>query len=147
MERSLQDCPICLTSLAATSPEKSAPDSDPQQGAGDSKVKDPAQPPKAVAALKFDKSQSTKQLGQAASGRSQKRTTAQPQSDQAKEGSDEGAKTLVKKGSKVRKTVLLSCTHVFHETCLQTLEELALGEIRNSCPVCRAMYQKRVITL
>jgi hypothetical protein len=49
-----------------------------------------------------------------------------------------------KKGG-VRRAVLLSCTHVFHETCLLTLEELAMGDVRNSCPVCRTPYQKRVI--
>ena len=47
----------------------------------------------------------------------------------------------------VRKTVLLSCTHVFHDTCLQTLEELSMGEVKSSCPVCRTPYQKRIIAL
>ncbi|KAK6182508.1 hypothetical protein SNE40_010182 [Patella caerulea] len=49
--------------------------------------------------------------------------------------------------AKSRKTVLLSCSHVFHETCLMTLEELSMGEIRNLCPVCRTLYQKKVINL
>ncbi|XP_061165712.1 RING finger protein 32-like [Saccostrea echinata] len=46
----------------------------------------------------------------------------------------------------LRKTVLLSCSHVFHETCLRTFEELACEE-RPICPVCRSLYQKRVISL
>lgn len=144
VERSHQDCPICLTSLIATSPEKSAPGPSPREGAGDSKSKGPAQPTKTASALKVDKSQTAKHRGRAASGR---RTTAQSPGDQAKQSSEAGAEMPAKKVGRPRKTVLLSCTHVFHETCLLTLEELAMGEIRNSCPVCRAVYQKRVITL
>ncbi|XP_067686902.1 RING finger protein 32-like [Haliotis asinina] len=46
-----------------------------------------------------------------------------------------------------RTTVLLSCSHVFHETCLDMLEHLAMGEIKKTCPVCRTAYQKKVIHL
>ncbi|XP_011450763.3 RING finger protein 32 [Magallana gigas] len=46
----------------------------------------------------------------------------------------------------IRKTVLLSCSHVFHETCLATFEELTCEE-RPVCPVCRSLYQKRVLSL
>ena len=46
---------------------------------------------------------------------------------------------------RIRATVLLSCTHVFHSTCLRTLEEMAMVDMRNTCPVCRAHYQKKVI--
>ncbi|XP_005094019.1 RING finger protein 32 [Aplysia californica] len=46
---------------------------------------------------------------------------------------------------KIRSTALLSCTHVFHATCLQTLEDIAMLEMRNTCPVCRAHYQKKII--
>ncbi|XP_071103177.1 RING finger protein 32-like [Haliotis cracherodii] len=46
-----------------------------------------------------------------------------------------------------RTTVLLSCSHVFHETCLDMLEHLAMGEIKRTCPVCRTAYQKKVIHL
>ena len=153
VERSNQECPICLTSLqaASTTPEKSAPDPSPEQGAGDSKSKASAQPPAAkgaAAARKLDKSQPTKSRGQVASGRA---AAAQPRDDGAtKRSSEEGAERSERsgnKGGKLRRTVLLSCTHVFHETCLQTLEELAMGDIRNSCPICRAVYQKRVVTL
>ncbi|KAL4228549.1 RING finger protein 32 [Mactra antiquata] len=45
-----------------------------------------------------------------------------------------------------RRTVLLSCSHVFHETCLDTFEELSL-ETNNSCPVCRSKYQKKVLNV
>lgn len=49
--------------------------------------------------------------------------------------------------NKQRRTVLLSCSHVFHDQCLQTFEELALGDGRHVCPVCRAVYQKKVISI
>ncbi|ESO93624.1 hypothetical protein LOTGIDRAFT_161737 [Lottia gigantea] len=42
-------------------------------------------------------------------------------------------------------TVLLSCSHVFHDMCLCTLEKLTEGDLRNNCPVCRAVYQKKII--
>lgn len=47
--------------------------------------------------------------------------------------------------SGIRRTVLLSCSHVFHETCLATFEELTCEE-RPVCPVCRSLYQKRVLS-
>ena len=43
-----------------------------------------------------------------------------------------------------RETVLLSCTHVFHLTCLTAFEELSLIE-KKVCPVCRSGYQKRTL--
>ncbi|XP_074646132.1 RING finger protein 32-like [Tubulanus polymorphus] len=41
----------------------------------------------------------------------------------------------------VREVTLLSCSHVFHKTCLNMFEELNVGSV-NSCPVCRSNYQK-----
>lgn len=41
-----------------------------------------------------------------------------------------------------RKSVLLSCTHLFHSACLEAFEELSLLEVK-VCPVCRSNYQKR----
>ncbi|KAM6134390.1 RING finger protein 32 [Pterocles gutturalis] len=43
-----------------------------------------------------------------------------------------------------RQTVLLSCSHLFHHTCLQAFEEFSLGE-RHSCPLCRSHYQKKIL--
>ncbi|XP_071942226.1 RING finger protein 32-like [Antedon mediterranea] len=43
-----------------------------------------------------------------------------------------------------RQTVLLSCTHVFHNVCLSAFEELSFIE-RNVCPVCRSGYHKHVL--
>ncbi|KAG9476423.1 hypothetical protein GDO78_003137 [Eleutherodactylus coqui] len=44
-----------------------------------------------------------------------------------------------------RLTVLLSCSHVFHHTCLQAFEEFSLGE-RLVCPLCRSSYQKKMFS-
>ncbi|KAF7245868.1 RING finger protein 32 [Varanus komodoensis] len=41
-------------------------------------------------------------------------------------------------------TVLLSCSHMFHTTCLQAFEEFSLGE-RPVCPLCRSCYQKKIL--
>ncbi|NWU70563.1 RNF32 protein, partial [Pterocles burchelli] len=43
-----------------------------------------------------------------------------------------------------RQTVLLSCSHLFHHTCLQAFEEFSLGE-QHSCPLCRSHYQKKIL--
>nr|XP_023395580.1 RING finger protein 32 [Loxodonta africana] len=43
-----------------------------------------------------------------------------------------------------RETVLLSCSHMFHHTCLLALEEFSLGEI-HTCPLCRSCYQKKIL--
>ncbi|CAF0838358.1 unnamed protein product, partial [Adineta ricciae] len=40
-----------------------------------------------------------------------------------------------------RPLILLSCTHVFHATCLQMFEEYCCEPTVN-CPVCRTVYQK-----
>ena len=45
-----------------------------------------------------------------------------------------------------RKTVLLSCSHVFHVTCLEMFEELNVDSTSNLCPVCRTNYQKKVLS-
>ena len=44
-----------------------------------------------------------------------------------------------------RPLVLLSCTHVFHETCLQMFEEYSCDSTLN-CPVCRTAYQKNTFS-
>ncbi|NXX56347.1 RNF32 protein, partial [Scopus umbretta] len=43
-----------------------------------------------------------------------------------------------------RQTVLLSCSHLFHHTCLQAFEEFSLGE-QHICPLCRSYYQKKIL--
>ncbi|NWX15787.1 RNF32 protein, partial [Aegotheles bennettii] len=43
-----------------------------------------------------------------------------------------------------RQTVLLSCSHLFHHTCLQAFEEFSLRE-RPICPLCRSYYQKKIL--
>lgn len=41
-------------------------------------------------------------------------------------------------------TVLLSCSHLFHHTCLEAFEEFSLG-LQHICPLCRSYYQKKVL--
>ena len=44
-----------------------------------------------------------------------------------------------------RPLVLLSCTHVFHATCLQMFEQYSCDSTHN-CPVCRTVYQKNTFS-
>ncbi|EGW12280.1 RING finger protein 32 [Cricetulus griseus] len=46
-----------------------------------------------------------------------------------------------------RKTVLLSCAHLFHHACLLALEEFSLGDNApfHACPLCRSCYQKKIL--
>ncbi|XP_019943044.2 RING finger protein 32 [Paralichthys olivaceus] len=43
-----------------------------------------------------------------------------------------------------RRTVLLSCSHLFHQLCLEAFESFAAVS-RPSCPLCRSAYHKRLI--
>ncbi|MEE6467277.1 hypothetical protein FKM82_007187 [Ascaphus truei] len=43
-----------------------------------------------------------------------------------------------------RPAVLLSCSHVFHHSCLQAFEEFTLGDT-HICPLCRSRYQKKIL--
>ncbi|KAM9826938.1 RING finger protein 32 [Neosynchiropus ocellatus] len=54
--------------------------------------------------------------------------------DPAAEGSSHGQ----------RRTALLSCSHLFHQHCLDALESFA-GASRPSCPLCRSVYCRRLI--
>ncbi|XP_070709447.1 RING finger protein 32 [Pempheris klunzingeri] len=46
--------------------------------------------------------------------------------------------------SQTRRSVLLSCSHVFHQLCLEAFEAFAV-ESRPSCPLCRSVYHKKLI--
>ncbi|PRP82036.1 RING finger protein [Planoprotostelium fungivorum] len=47
---------------------------------------------------------------------------------------------------KVKKVVLLSCTHLFHDRCLSGYEEYSAEEGQMpACPICRCSYQKYII--
>ncbi|KAM6971557.1 RING finger protein 32 [Tautogolabrus adspersus] len=43
-----------------------------------------------------------------------------------------------------RPTVLLSCSHVFHQPCLEAFEAFTVDS-RPSCPLCRSAYHKKLI--
>ncbi|XP_078580580.1 RING finger protein 32-like [Branchiostoma floridae x Branchiostoma japonicum] len=92
--------------------------------------------------------------GQTPSTRPSKRSTPQGVKGQRSKCSSKGSKDDAQK-SKVKRsdsdlqvqrrpTVLLSCSHVFHRTCLEAFEEFAVGEGKFVCPVCRSSYQKRI---
>ncbi|KXJ28215.1 RING finger protein 32 [Exaiptasia diaphana] len=51
---------------------------------------------------------------------------------------------LYKDGASKRPTVLLSCSHVFHVTCIMAFEEFAVNE-QHICPVCRSTYSKKTL--
>ena len=129
VERGHEDCPICLTAL--------------------------------VSATYIDSSKSffvTKSKQVASGGdRSQKRNK-EPNSQSASKfraGKSSSSKINTENQSKkyeneaeiqtvTRKTVLLSCSHVFHMTCLEMFEELNVDSTSKQCPVCRTKYQKKV---
>ena len=41
-----------------------------------------------------------------------------------------------------RKRALLSCTHVFHEKCIQAFEKFNDNKVLHECPVCRSAYTR-----
>ncbi|XP_021242491.1 RING finger protein 32 isoform X2 [Numida meleagris] len=43
-----------------------------------------------------------------------------------------------------RQIVLLSCSHLFHHTCLEAFEDFSLGA-QHICPLCRSYYQKKIL--
>uniref|UniRef100_A0A8C6UXF2 Ring finger protein 32 n=1 Tax=Neogobius melanostomus TaxID=47308 RepID=A0A8C6UXF2_9GOBI len=43
-----------------------------------------------------------------------------------------------------RHTLLLSCSHLFHQHCLESFESFTVDS-RLSCPVCRSVYHKRLL--
>ncbi|XP_072364309.1 RING finger protein 32 isoform X2 [Scyliorhinus torazame] len=47
-------------------------------------------------------------------------------------------------GQSVRKTVLLSCSHTFHYTCLKAFEDFSEGG-KHNCPLCRSTYEKKIL--
>jgi len=44
-----------------------------------------------------------------------------------------------------RQLVLLSCSHLFHATCLQAMEEFTEERTQHICPVCRSHYRTKFI--
>ena len=50
---------------------------------------------------------------------------------------------LVTQGDGVRSGVLLSCSHVFHASCIEAFENFSQSVEDPSCPVCRESYTKQ----
>ena len=50
---------------------------------------------------------------------------------------------LVTQGEGARSGVLLSCSHVFHTSCIEAFENFSQSEEDPACPVCRGCYTKQ----
>lgn len=138
VERGEMDCPICLTSLVSKSYiEKNKFDSQ--------KHTKPS-----TGVRRNHNSVSMQKTGRTLPKRKQPEKEEGETNNQCGAGSgDFAGDTETGSGemqtqSGGRRTVLLSCSHVFHETCLEMFEELSM-ESSNSCPVCRTKYQKKVL--
>ncbi|OWF35952.1 RING finger protein 32-like [Mizuhopecten yessoensis] len=129
VQRETQDCPICLTSLVSqTYIHPSCSD----KRSGSAKEKTTISNTKQTPSNR-NKTAASKQASLGA---------VRPKSLKREE------KEVHESGTtKKRKTVLLSCSHVFHEQCLQTFEELSLQDGHHACPVCRSIYQKKSISI
>ena len=46
---------------------------------------------------------------------------------------------------KKRQLVLLSCSHMFHATCLQAMEDFTAERPQHVCPVCRSHYHTKLV--
>ncbi|XP_053372747.1 RING finger protein 32-like [Mercenaria mercenaria] len=128
VERGDVDCPICLTLLVKRSYIEKQDQSTEQKSLAQSK------------SSKSDKN--NKSISKTSLGSNSK--TSQ---NKEKSGTKEDQSKIVSRGKdqrSCRQTVLLSCSHVFHETCLEMFEELSM-ESNNCCPVCRSKYQKKVL--
>ncbi|XP_078285543.1 RING finger protein 32 isoform X1 [Rhinoraja longicauda] len=58
----------------------------------------------------------------------------------------EGQGGRERRSSLVRQTVLLSCSHTFHYTCLKAFEDFSEGE-DHICPLCRSTYEKKILRI
>jgi len=61
-------------------------------------------------------------------------------SKSASASDDTGGKRRVEKK---RQLVLLSCSHLFHASCLQAMEEFVVERTQHVCPVCRSNYHTK----
>lgn len=43
-----------------------------------------------------------------------------------------------------KQSVLLSCSHVFHNNCISSFEKFSIQKCP-TCPICRSKYQKKII--
>ncbi|XP_066300181.1 RING finger protein 32-like [Branchiostoma lanceolatum] len=136
VERGDTDCPICIMPL--TSEGHSSND-----GPTTSQGQTPSSEPRKRTTSHGVKGQGSKCSNQGSKGDVQKskvkRSGAKGDVQESKVNRSGGEGDVQR-----RPTVLLSCSHVFHRTCLEAFEEFAVGEGKFVCPVCRSSYQKRV---
>lgn len=152
VERCYQDCPICLTALDGRSyiqPASShAQNSQDQNTAVLNTVANTSAGSRSGSSSRGHANQKTNQnvnRNSKPKPNSDKNSLAKLSGKRSNVG-DSNTDQEAGNQSTCRQTVLLSCSHVFHETCLSMFEELCL-EASSNCPVCRARYHKKVLNV
>ncbi|XP_059174207.1 RING finger protein 32-like isoform X2 [Physella acuta] len=147
------DCPICLTELQLASDLHLTSTDDKSSNSSDVPLgfkKDQPAPKYSTAGAENKRKNTDKKLLEKLSRQALPDFKGQTAVEHSRESvpfkPNPLASSTKMMATRARSTVLLSCTHVFHTTCLRTLEELAMADLRNTCPVCRAHSQKKVIT-
>ena len=153
--RGVTDCPICLTELYVTDEEHhhgnqpcDSPQKQQQTGAH-SEVNRKDKDKRLLQKLTRDTAEDLLLFPEINSSKAKSKnskakkvfSTEVPDKVEVAKANQESQKR------KNRSTALLSCTHVFHATCLQTLEDIAMLDMKNTCPVCRAHYQKKIMNV
>ncbi|CAM9093605.1 unnamed protein product, partial [Ectocarpus fasciculatus] len=64
--------------------------------------------------------------------------------DSREEGADPGNCKIRKKHSRPKAIAVLSCSHVFHDRCMQSFEMYGEEDVP-LCPMCRTPYEKKVL--
>ena len=138
VERCDVDCPICLTLLSSHGLVDTA-----LSVHSEEQIQPPLQPShKGTSKRSYSKLPKQKSLPcpiQKATSRNQPKYNDLP--NDTKMRVNDQSVTYKSRKSKV----LLSCSHIFHQTCIEAFEEFAVGERINVCPVCRSHYQKQLL--
>lgn len=149
VERENKECPICLTPLYSKSyivkHGCSAQEHlvAPQKGKTTSGIAYASSlGPKHVPAL--SRASAKLRSGKQTKNLTKDLSVLQREKQEAKGPDSEDNSAFEGTGFENREAVLLSCSHVFHKTCLEMFEELSM-ETKNSCPICRSSYQKRIL--
>ena len=151
MERGNIDCPICLTSLEETrqstvgqKKEKVVPKN--KRSSQDK----PSLRPSSLTKQHTKKSASSTKLTAGNLNVLHKKFLEEKQEIFLKEEEEVKSETSGQRGldcfKSRRSCVLLSCSHVFHTTCLDAFEEYGVCERENTCPLCRTCYQKKIVS-
>lgn len=135
-ERGNVECPICLTQLddlgiKTTSTSASTSNGNHSNASRQSVTS-------AVRTATANRSSTQDKKSVAKSKRAALTSTIWEQGAAASEGEET---------TRRRHKAVLSCCHIFHQTCLEAFEQLTIGERHYCCPVCRSHYQKLIVWL